>query len=442
MPAIDMRSLVDTIVVVMMENRSFDHLLGFLSHESFDARTDIDGLHQHSDAFDWDNADDQGNLYAPTATPDGYLPCDLPHARSQVATQLAGGAMNGFIKAYFSSQSVDRSPVPMRFCSPEVIPVTAALARNYAVCDRWFASLPDDTWPNRLMAIGGTSLIDSTSVIKPPFHLLPDQPTVFDWLESKGKSFEIYVDAKEISDVGPPSGLLLMKSQWKHVTQNAHVLDSLQAHWQSGSPAPSVIYCEPFFNDFAIAIGLHGNCNHPPLPLAYGEDFLRRVYLALTSNPAKWARTMLIICYDEHGGFFDHVAPPGMKYKAPSGNIWVDQSPFSTLGVRVPGLVISPLVESGSAFHGLVDHTSILQLMVDRFGDPQDLSFFGDALPRKNNRVLSLSNVLTRAQPRADVPEIPPAPAASSGAATTPAITDIARLFRGVVADKPKTAGA
>jgi phospholipase C len=434
----DLRSLIDTIVVVMMENRSFDHMLGFLSHEAFGGRTDVDGLHRPSDRFDWDNADDQGNLYAPTATPDGYLPCDLPHSRERVATELAAGAMNGFIKAYFASQSLDKSPVPMRFCQPEDIPITAALAQNYTVCDRWFASLPDDTWPNRLMALAGTTKIDSTSVLKPPFSLLPDQSTVFDWLEGKGVPFQIFVDADEIDDVGPPSGLLLMKSQWKHVVRHAHTLNELEGQWRDGSPAPGLIYCEPFFNDFAIAISLHGNCNHPPLPVAYGEAFLRRIYAALTANPAKWARTALVICYDEHGGFFDHVNPPTMKYAAPEGNAWVKKDPFTTLGVRVPGLVVSPLVEAGSVFHGLLDHTSILQLMVERFGTSGDLKFFGDAVARKNNRVLSLGNVITRASPRTDTVVLPEAPEASTGAATTPALTGIARIFRTVVASKPK----
>jgi len=436
----DIRELVDTVVIVMMENRSFDHLLGFLSHESFDGRSDIDGLHQHSNDFDWDNPDGQGNLFAPTATPDGYVPCDLPHGRNLVAAQLNKGAMNGFIQAYFDWQKVDTSPVPMRFCGPDVIPVTAALARGYTVCDRWFASLPNDTWPNRLMSLGGTSFIDSTSALKPPAHLLPDQPTLFDWLESKGQPFELYVDAKPLADVGPPSGLLLMKSQWKHVARRARTLESLQSTWQSASQAPSVIYCEPFFNDFAIAIGLHGNCNHPPLPLAYGEEFLRRVYLALTSNPAKWARTMLLICYDEHGGFFDHVAPPSMKYGPPPGAQWDDPRPFDTLGVRIPGIVVSPLVEPASAFHGLLDHTSILQLIVDRFGTPDDLAFFGDAPARKNHRILSLSQVLTRATPRSEITQVPAAPTVNTGMATTPAITEVARMFRAVVADKPRIA--
>jgi phospholipase C len=434
--ATDLRSLVDTIVVVMMENRSFDHLLGFLSHEAYGGRRDVNGLHQEGAAFDWDNPDETGNLYAPTATPDGYLPCDLPHSRAEVATQLNSGAMDGFIKAYFGSQSIDQSPVPMRFCRPADVPVTAALADNYTVCDRWHASLPVDTQPNRLMALCGNTLIDSTAVIKPPFHLLPDQPTVFDWLGSKGKRFDIYVDAKLIADVGAPSNLLLMKSQWGHVISHARPLDSLAAAWQSADAAPDVIYCEPFYNDFATAIGLHGNCNHPPLPLAYGEDFLARVYGALTSNPKKWARTVLVVCCDEHGGFFDHVAPPSMTYGMPRGAAWLDTTPFKTLGVRIPGIVVSPLVEPRTCYKGLLDHTSILQLMVDRFGDAADLAYFGDASARKNSGILSLASTLTRAAPRTDAPRLPPPPV-PSGPGTTPTITDLGRMFRGVMADKP-----
>ncbi len=203
---------IDTIVVVMMENRSFDHLLGFLSHEAFDARSDVEGLHMHSASFDWDNADATGKLYPPTATPDGYLPCDLPHSRSQIEMQINQGAMDGFIKAYFGSQSIDHSPIPMRFCRPQDVPVTTALARGYSVCDQWFASVPADTQPNRLMAMSGYTLIDTTDNIRPPLHLLPDQTTVFDWLTKKGKSFEIYVDCPTIiADVRAPSNLLLMK---------------------------------------------------------------------------------------------------------------------------------------------------------------------------------------------------------------------------------------
>ncbi|HWA72785.1 MAG TPA: alkaline phosphatase family protein [Polyangiaceae bacterium] len=434
-----LRELVDTVVVVMLENRSFDHTLGFLSHELFDQRADIDGLHQHSDVFDWDNPDAAGQLYAPTATPDSYLPRDLPHSRRQIAQELDSGAMDGFIRAYFDDQTTDRSPIPMRFCRPQDVPVTAALARNFTVCDRWFASLPTDTQPNRLMAVSGQTLIDATSSVSVPFHLLPNQFTIFDYLESKGIPFNIYVDASNLPLVGVPSCLLLMKSQWRHVVHRGHSLQNLAQDWQSAAPAPNVIYCEPFYNDFATALNGHGNCNHPPLPMAFGEDFLGRVYSALTSNPEKWKKTVLFVCYDEHGGFFDHVAPPGMKYNAPPAHQWVDTTAFMTFGVRVPGMVISPLVERGSAFHGLLDHTSILQLMVDRFGRPEDLARFGHAPARKANRVHSLADVITRTEPRADASLAMPQAPAITGMATTPSLSQTALMFRAVMADRPAT---
>ena len=429
---------VDTIVVVMMENRSFDHVLGFLSHESFDARTDVDGLHQHSDRFDWDNPDDEGRLYGPTATPDSYVPGDMPHGRKQIAAQIDGGSMLGFMKSYLAFQNSDRGPVPMRFCRPEDIPVTAALARRYAVCDRWFASLPDDTFPNRLMSLCGTTRIDDTGVLKPTKgQLLPDQQTVFDWLDKKELPYRIYVDAAPLANVGPPASMLVMKSQWRNVVTHAHTLTQLATDWQSDDPAPAVIYCEPFFNDFAIAIGKHGNCNHPPLPMSYGEQFLKTVYTTLTSNPAKWARTLMILCYDEHGGFFDHVPPPRMHYEAPDGHRWLDRSPFETLGVRIPAIIASPLVEPGSVCHELFDHTSILQLIVDKFGSPDDLAYFGDAPNRKANGIKSLAVTVTgrTRAPDVQVPDPPPA----MGPATTPPISDIAVLFRRAIAMNPKT---
>lgn len=420
----------------MMENRSFDHVLGHLSHEMFGKRRDVEGLHLHSDDFDWDNADETGKLYPPTATPDGYLPDDLPHSRQQVATELAGGSMLGFIKAYFGMQSADRTPVPMRYCRPQDVPVTTALANGYAICDRWHASLPDDTFPNRLMSLSGYTDIDSTSVVKPPMDLLPDQTTIFDWLAAKGEPFGIYVDAEPVANLGPPSSLFLMKSLWPHIVKNGHTLRTLDAQWRSNDAAPSVMYIEPFFNDFATALGMHGNCNHPPLPIAYGETFLNKVYTTLTANPTKWKRTMMILCYDEHGGLFDHVPPPPMLYKPGTTNRWLDKTPFYTLGVRIPGVVISPLVKKGSVYSGLLDHTSIQQLLVEKFGEPADLSYFGQAAYRKSKGVQSLSAVLSDTV-RDDIPLVPAAPAPNFPYAITPPVSSIGQLFRKIIGMKP-----
>jgi len=428
----ELRALVDTIVVVMLENRSFDHVFGFLSHESFGARTDVEGLHRPGSGPDWSNYDEAGNLYPPTATRDGYLPSDLPHGRRRIAAQIRGGAMDGFISAYFGWQP-DRSPAPMRFCTPADVPVSAALAEGYAVCDHWFASLPADTQPNRLMAMSGYSRIDTTGAVKLP-HLLPEQTTIFDWLERKGKRFELYVDSDRIPVVGVPSNLLLMSSQRKHVYRHGHPIARLAAEWQSSRPAPDVIYCEPFYNDFATVLGQHGTCNHAPLPLCFGEGLLKRLYRTLTSNPNKWARTVLVICYDEHGGFFDHVSPPAMHYAPPPHAQWENRTPFDTLGVRIPGLVVSPLVERGSVFSGLLDHTSILQLMVDRHGEPADLDSFGDARARRLAGVHSLADVLTRSSPRADILAAIPDPPAPTGTPTLGPLTETGEMFQAVIA--------
>jgi phospholipase C len=234
--------------------------------------------------------------------------------------------------------------------------------------------------------------------------------------------------------------MLLMRGQWGNILSNAHTLDKLKQRWHDSRPPPSVIYCEPFFNDFATVLNLHGNCNHPPLPMAYGETFLRTVYTTLTSNPARWARTMLIICYDEHGGFFDHVPPPAMRYAPQPGAEWLDPAPFDTLGLRIPGIIVSPLVEHQSACHALLDHTSILQLMVDKFGSPDDLAFFGDASNRKASGIRSLAETITRTTPRpSEGVTLRPAPVPADPAPTsTRELTPGAQLFERLLAMKPK----
>ena len=432
----ELRDQVDTIVVVMMENRSFDHMLGFSSHEEYGGRSDVDGLHRHGPQFDCSNPDATGRCHVPTATRDGYLPADLPHGRRRIAEQIRSGAMDGFIKAYFDWQQ-DRSPAPMRFCTREDVPVTAALGDEYAICDRWFASLPADTQANRLMALCGDTRIDTSGAVKLPFQLLPDQTTIFDWLSAKRRRFEIYVDADPVPAVGMPSNLLLMRSQWRHVRRHAFPLRRLASEWASERRAPDVIYCEPLYNDFATVFGRHGTCNHAPLPVCFGEGLLKRLYEALVSNPEKWARTVLVICYDEHGGFFDHVPPPALSYPPPADALWENPTPFATLGVRIPALVVSPLVERGSVFKGLLDHTSILQLMVDRFGEPGDLETFGHASARKAAGIHSLSDVLTRTSPRLDTPTSLPTPPSPAGIPLRGPVTEASRMFEAVIAAAP-----
>jgi phospholipase C len=174
---------------------------------------------------------------------------------------------------------------------------------------------------------------------------------------------------------------------------------------------PKVILIEPSYVDAPIHFGHPPNDNHPPLPVGPGEHFLRLVYQALTSNPARWARTLLVITYDEHGGFFDHVAPPKIEQHAPNH----EYPTFTSAGVRVPTLVVSPCVKPGTVFHGTLDHTSVLQLIAERFAG-NTRAYSSAVNTRIDQGVNSVSSVLNLLAPRTD---IPPPPSVSIRAALT-----------------------
>src|SRR3989442_5669427 len=137
---------------------------------------------------------------------------------------------------------------------------------------------------------------------------------------------------------------------------------------------PQVIFIEPEYGDSPVHFGFAPNDNHPPDPIGPGEHFLRDIYVALSSSP-RWAQTMLVVIHDEHGGFFDHVAPLPVKIPVPVGALY--QEPFVTTGVRVPALIASPFVRGGTCYRGNLDHTSLLQLFAEKFAgdrriDPAD----------------------------------------------------------------------
>ncbi|MFI5306165.1 MAG: alkaline phosphatase family protein, partial [Polyangiales bacterium] len=164
----ELRAQIDTIVVVIMENRSFDHLLGCLRLPAFGGRTEVHGI-EALDNPDYLNASQNAAQCPPfIATHDDPLPNDLPHSRGYVKDQLAfapalgGFAMNGFVTAYerFTGTSGVLNPPPMSMLAPQLLPVTHFFAREYTLCDHWHAPLPASTQPNKLMAVSGDVLYD------------------------------------------------------------------------------------------------------------------------------------------------------------------------------------------------------------------------------------------------------------------------------------------
>lgn len=407
-----LRERIDTIVIVLMENRSFDHMLGHLRLPQFGNRTDLDGLV----AIDEPS---YANLYRsepfyPFPMPDAPLQAsDLPHGRAEIQVQLAASAaagrhtMRGFVEAYYQMDEMknigpEATPPPMGFFTPKEVPITSFFARQFAVCDKWFACLPADTQPNRLMALSGYTLLDHTQN-----GLLAEQDLVFKWLSERKVRWRVYSAGL--------SFLLLFPHMWPQLitSENFRRLPELSRDFQNepDDVFPEVIFVEPDYLDTPVHLSGHPNDNHPPLPIAFGEDFLRTVYQAVTSSSARWARTLIVVTYDEHGGFFDHVPPARIRNEAPAGAVY---APFDTTGVRVPALLVSPLVNPGSVHHGLLDHTSILQLLADRFAAEPAEGYSPNVESRRRQGVGSVTAALDRRDPRADIPAVPDEPIAAS----------------------------
>lgn len=408
----ELRSRVDTIVIVMMENRSFDHMLGHLSLPAYGGRADVDGIANLQNA-EYANQSANGMMVFPFVMPDGPLPNDVPHERDFVATQIAyapvGGAfvMNGFVTAYekYTGTSGVLQPPCMGLLTSNDLPVTSFFAREYAVCDRWFAPLPTSTQPNRLMAISGYAMQDTTES-----GLLPDQHVVLDWLTDHNVRWRVYSAGLSFFTLMKTLWPLLLTDRFRHLDALSH-----DAVHESDASWPEVILIEPDYNDSPVHLSGHACDNHPPLAVGFGEAFLRQVYEATTANPARWGKTVMFVTYDEHGGFFDHVEPLRVPSDPPPGAAYPR---FESTGVRVPTIVVSPLVARGMAKHDPLDHTSILQLLAERFGaDGETYSASVDA--RRVAGIASASIVLDSGPGRPAVPKVSSAPILATATLTT-----------------------
>ncbi len=391
-------TIVDTIVVVMMENRSFDHMLGHLSYGEYANGTPVEGLRDPLTQQAYENLY-EGSPYYPFVMQDGPLPGDPPHERTSVQTQLTYSAvtgtysMSGFVEAYYQSTPVNRTqtPEPMGFFPPSAVPILSFFANNFAVCDHWFAPLPTGTHPNRLMALTGASLVDDTRD-----HLLPAGPTMLDWAMRHGVRWRVY-------HAGLSFFILLGRFD-QVLGPNFRAFEYLArdvAH-EASDVLPQIILIEPSYADAPHLGSNHPNDDHPPLAVGFGEQFLRQIYEALTCNPDRWAKTVLIVTYDEHGGFFDHVPPLSVPYAPPDAAY----PPFTTTGVRVPALVVSPLVAERHVYSGPLDHTSVLQCLAERFS-PHEEGYSTDVNQRRALGIASVSEVLNLSNPRTVIPAMP-----------------------------------
>ena len=404
---------IQTIVVVMMENRSFDHVLGHLSMTRFNKRHGVAGLIDPEENPAYTNFL-EGQGYQPFELKDGPLLHDLPHSRPMVATQLgADGAsftMSGFVEAYFrATGSRVTDPPTMGFLAPADVSMSNFLAMQYAVCDNWFAPLPTDTQPNRSMAYTGYSLIDDTKARPIP---TVRESFIFEWLNTHNVNWRVYHCGI--------SFFTLFDRFHDVLGPNFRSFRQFPGDFSSESPSemPQVIFIEPEYSDSPVHFGWTPNDNHPPTPVGPGEHFLRSIYDLLSKDSEKWSRTALIVTHDEHGGFFDHVPPLPIPATLLPGALF--STGFATTGPRVPALIASPWIAPGTVFKGTMDHTSILQLLSEKFAGTPDYN--EEVKRRREAGIQSVSQVLAQAlaQPRTDTPQ-PPADIITSSVELKPA---------------------
>lgn len=424
------------VILVMFENRSFDHLLGWMSHPRHGNNAAIDGLVGTIDAATDELTDARyrnpalGQTFRPFFVTKDEFVTDMPHERNDVTLQMAftnvtgAFSMKGFAESYYQvNQSLAgpfaAKPDCMRMLAPTSAPVTTFLAQNFRVCDRWFTPIPTSTHPNRVMALAGYTQIDETEALVPNHYL------VFDWAEDNGIPWRVYSDGFSfMMAMRGPTVLADPKDQYRSFDNFAH-------DYQVEAEFPAFTLIEPSFLDDPFAS--HPNDNHPPISIGAGEALLLQIYQTFFGTQLardRFNETLLVVTYDEHGGLFDHVPP--LRVQTPCGrDPGEPQWPtFETTGPRVPAIVVSPLVDPG-VFKGNLDHTSVLRFLAENFTPGTDYSdrvATRHATPSANLR--SLGEVVDRAGPRAvpDPPQAGPFPMLTF-AGPRPAVTEGQKAF-------------
>ena len=434
-------SQIENVVVIMLENRSFDNLAGWLYDKSSPPKrfiipinsvpTHYDGLAYGS--FSNPNVEGQKTASIPIkfGTDNYTVPSPDPHEEFQYVTeQLYGNItptygdkapMNGFVRSYASVPGSHPADI-MQTYTPEQLPVLSAIARNFAISDQWFASVPTQTLANRAFLHSGTSEGNVNNSDNYVFH----SKTIFNVLNDYDVRWKVYSDSGFL----PSLTRIKMSKLWSSRYHNHFSgFEDFIADAKAGS-LPSYSFIEPkFIGDTKITSG-HPNSEHPPTDVLAGDQFLAKIYNAIFNGPDR-NKTVLIITYDEHGGIYDHVSPPwGAESPDDHSNPGQMGFHFDRFGVRIPTIVVSPWVEEGTVFRSFstpYDHTSIIATIMDWQGIPRN------ELPSK--RVAAADNIatiFTLSKPR-KLPAIPIPNVGEENSFTADSIRELTGLERGVI---------
>jgi len=415
------------VFILMLENHSFDNIFGLSGIPG------INGL-----------TGNETNSYNNQAYPVGKpapdsMPSDPGHEFMDTLQQLCGNSNltplwnyggpyppagntitnAGFVANYATSatESTEFAPAPppigdigdvmLCFDTANQLPVSYQLATEFAICDNWFSSLPGPTWPNRFFAYAASSgsLDDSPTTEQMADWEAPwggysfPNGSVFELLENNNYEYNLYQD--NYSWLSFPIVQALSGIEYSDMNDLGSFADDLN----SGNYNYPLTVIEPNYGDFILGTYEGGSSQHPMDGMQNGEALIKTVYEAIRNSPL-WENSILIITYDEHGGFYDHVPPP----VAPPPNdgasgYSVNGFDFSRYGVRVPAIVVSPYIPKNTVSKQLYDHSSMLNTVEENWGLPN--------LTNRDQQANSLNSLLSLAIPRTDCPTVLNMPAVS-----------------------------
>lgn len=421
---------IDHVVILIQENRSFDHYFG--SYKG------VRGFADKSAAFQ--QPDPQNTSSAPAgillpfhldmATTNAACTHDISHDWVPQHQSWDGGAMDGFVTSRLAINAND-AVLSMGYYNRADLPYYYSLADAFTLCDNYYCSVIGPTDPNRLYTMaasidpdgknGGpilqTLVATRASMIgKLTYTTMPEQ------LQARGISWKIYN--------APDQNIL-----------NGVFSDNVLPYFKNFQDPSGVLYKNAFGPQFPtdfVSDAIAGNLpqvswiipsvvesDHPPSPALFGEATVSAVVAALTANPVAWAKTVLFVTYDENGGFFDHVPPPTAPAGTPGEYLTAPPQPDATvegspaitgpigLGFRVPMLIISPFSRGGLVSSDVFDHTSVLRFLETRFGaEVPNLSAWRRATVGDMTTAFNFGKVNT------SVPNLPSIPAVASNVIT------------------------
>jgi len=368
------------VVVLTLENRSFDNLLGWLydgtagntpschipdispppfnglsADRYFNQSVSVNG----GDQVFASEGTTAWTVGAKTVSSSSVPNPDPGEEFDHVAVQIGAGKMDGFIADYISwvtsaGGTADEAAQIMQSYSPAQIPVITTLARNFAVSDAWHASVPSQTWPNRAFLQAGASAghVNNDGW---PWNI----PTIFDVLTSQGLSWMVYNNS-----VLPSLTKTMFFEKYGTNETNFSGIGDFQKACQAGT-LPVFTFLEPSFGPYEI-----DESYHPPYDVTPGETFLAKIYTMIQNSPVR-DDILFVVLFDEHGGTYDHVVPPAAPPGFPAATD-VSKFPFNQFGIRVPAIVVSSYVTAGTVFRSGTgipyDHTSVLATLRDWLG--------------------------------------------------------------------------